>query len=93
MALEGTPADDVFEGTCRVWIEAMGRFHPEQLDYAFDLVERTVKRWPAPAQVIELAGHYRPVAPRRERLPAPVDPAADARVKALLDDCAKKLRA
>jgi hypothetical protein len=90
--LDGSPADDVLEGTYRVWFETMGRFHPEQLDYAFDLVERTVKRWPAPAQVIELAGQYRPVAPRRERLKPPDDPEAAARIKALLDGLADRLR-
>ena len=89
LSLEGTPGDDVIEGTGAIWLERLEHFSPSRLKLAFDAVEIRSKRWPTPADIIECLPTYphtweepppTPAAPV-ERQIAP-DHEADARIEA-----------
>jgi len=89
LGLEGTPSDEVFEGTCRVWLDALKGRDASALQTAFDVVERTATRWPVPAQVIAAMPAYRPTKPEHRAL---VDEASRERVRGMIEECAKRLR-
>jgi hypothetical protein len=97
LGLESQPASELIEGTASVWIDRLARIDAAKLNAAFDVIEKTATRWPAPATIIAAippyAHVYEPAQPTARRLE--VDPeiaaAERARVKALLDGCAAKL--
>lgn len=93
LGLERTPATDLIPGTVAAWREALGPHWDQGRDTprireAFVLLARTRRSWPAPADFLEFLPRI-----RHELRALPAKPADPDRVRKILEDVAKELRA
>lgn len=101
LGLEGQPAAELIEATATIWQETLANYSPNRLARAFDAVERSCTRWPAPADVIANLPPYMPPEPERrperiierERTADEIaeQKATSERARAAIAECAAKL--
>lgn len=99
LGMEGQPAAELIPGTVEIWQERFARCDARRLSMAFDAIEANSQRWPTPAAIFEAMPTYvhtyqaAPVGAPQIAHDKEASESSNARVQAVIAECARKLGA